>query len=294
MGIKSIIDDYKRKQVYKSITCNLGRIEETDDAIYCYVDEKKYKRKYIRTSGYAASFMCVPFGVTVGEDQKVFKNIIYVFDNINFDRNLFIDSKPNLVFKNCRFSGNISIWEANSILFDENKSNSKGVDFYVSSLVNKVEFVRDHILSGFPNSISINSKFLKIIDTDFRSDMPVIDVKNLIMDDSCIFGIDLLKIKSENIELLGNCCIYCPVEVRLNTKKCNDFSSFKANEIIYNGYSLSKYGDYSYIARLREERQKLVDTLAAIKKMEEYSQKMEVDEYREKLKGRPLSRKLKK
>lgn len=294
MGLKSVVDDYKRKQVYKIITCNLGRIEETDDAIYCYVDEKKFKSKYIRTYGYAAAFMCVPFGVTVGESQKVFKNIIYVFDNINFDRNLCINSKPNLVFKNCTFGGHISIWEANSILFEENKSNSKVVNFYVSSLVDKVEFVRDYILSGYPKGISINSKNLKFVDTDFRCDRPVIDVRNLTMENSYILGTDLLKIKSEYIELLGNSLIYSPSELILNVNKCNNFSNINANDVIYNGYNLSEYGNYSYIDDLREQRQKLVNTLAMIKNMEDDYQKEDVKKYSDELKGRPLSRRLEK
>ena len=294
MSIKSIINDYKRKKALKIITSDLGRVEETDLAIYCYVDEDKFKEKYNSLGNvYNVSFH-MPSAFVLGDYYKVYKDIVYIFDGIKFDKSLSFAYSPNLQFYNCRFTKCISIYGAKSVEFDGNKSDSKGFNFFVGDKVEEVKFIRDHILSGFPNSISINSKALKIIDTDFRSDRPVIDVNSLIMDDSCIFGTDLLKINSDKIELSGNCCIYSPVEVRLNTKECNDFSSFKANEIIYNGYSFRCYGNFEYIDRLREERQKLVDVLDTIKKKEEECQRIDAEKYSEELKLKPLSKRLKK
>ena len=107
-----------------------------------------------------------------------------------------------------------------------------------------------------------------------------------------IYSGETIKIDADKIELIDS-EISSSVEIKLNTKECNDFSSIKAHGITYNGLSLSKYNDsYEYIDKLKEERKNLVDTLATIKAVEEQYQKDEVSRYRKELKNSPLIRRL--
>lgn len=293
MGLKSVVDDYKKSKAIKIITSNLGRIEETDDAIYCYVDKEKFKEmnSIITNKQYGLYF---GFAKVLGDVYIIKKDIVFVFDGIVFEKKLNISIPYSLKFSNCVFTKYVSIWGAKNIEFNGNKCDSRGCYFHIDGRTEKVKFTKDYIFSGGYSSIHIsNCKIVEMNEAKFNCRLLNVISNNLIMNDSHIYS-DGAEIDSNKIELLGSSSINCSDNLILFADKCNDLSNIEARSVIYNGCCFSEYSSSSYSDYLREQRQKLVNTFAMIKKLEDDYQKDEVKKYSEELKGRPLSRRLEK
>jgi len=299
--IEDIIEKYKRKQALKKITRGLGKISESETTIYCHIDEKRFIRKCDYGNIYGFNFQHFPVHI-YNDVYSLSKNIIYIFDSISFYKPItFYISSPegthsSIQFKNCTFKERITIGKAENVEFINNKSLSYITRFIAKKDVKNLRFINDHTLTSAAFSdrtyINISCDTLEMYNTDFNSDSPKISVKNLNMEDSNICGYEKVEITAEQI-LLENSEINSFDDIKLNTRKCNDFSGIKADDIIYNGLYLSEHSNsYEEIDKLLEARQSLVDTLATIKVTEETYQKEKVSRYRKELKNSPLTRRL--
>lgn len=297
--IQDKLESYRRKQALKKITHDLGWISESENAIYCYVDEKKFKSKcdYGNFYGFNLNHKPIIIQKTIYELNK---DIIYIFDGISFFKTLTFSisslngTHSHIKFQNCTFTSGISIGKAENVEFMNNRSTTSIRSFYTKKGVENLKFVNDYTLSGFADitRIDINCDTLEMYNTEFHSDEPSIKAKNLIMNNSHICSGETIELDADTIELT-NSDIYSSVAITLNAKDCNDFSSIKAYDITYNGLSLTKHNNsYEEIDKLVAVRQSLVDTLATIKVNEENYQKEEVSRYRKELKNLPLTRRL--
>ena len=305
--IEFIIAEKRRNEAIKKITHGLGKITEDETTIYCYVDEKKFKENcnYGNIYGFNLNHHPVTiyrptFPSLYGQTYSLVKNIVYIFDNITFDKPLsFYITSPShnyIKFQNCSFTDRISVNEAENVEFISCKSRTYNIRFFADSRVKNLKFIDDNTLTAtglFDHIyIDINSDTLEMHNTEFYGDEPKINVKNLIMKNSVVCSDEKLEISADKINLEES-GFFSTLEIYLNTKECNDFSSIKAENIIYNGLSLFKHNDsYEEIDKLIETRQSLVDTLESIKVTEESYQNEEVSRYRKELKSSPLTRRL--
>lgn len=300
----------KRKEAIKKITRGLGKITEDETTIYCHINGRIFKEKCDYGNVYGFNLQHHPVTIcrnvypTVnGQTYSLAKNIVYIFDNIIFDKPLsFWISSPShnyVKFQNCSFTDRISINEAENVEFMGCKSKTYYIRFFVGSRVKNLKFTNDYILTSkgllshlVRTYIDINCDTLEMYNTEFCSYDPKINVKNLIMKNSDIYGSEKIELNADKINLAKS-EIYSLFEIKLNTKECNDFASIKAEDIIYNGLELFKHNDsYEEIDKLLELRQSLVDTLATIKDNEESYQNEEVNRYRKELENSPLTRRL--
>lgn len=305
--IKKKKEENKRKEAIKKITQGLGKIIEDETTIYCYVDEKEFKKKCnygniygFNLNNYSVTIYKHTFPSLYGETYFLEKNIVYIFENITFDKPLsfYISSSSHnyTKFEKCVFTDKISINEAENVEFIGCKSRTYKTRFFVGPKVRTLKLTNDYTLTsaGFSDRtyIDINCDTLEMYNTEFYGDNPKINVRNLIMKNSCICSDEKLEINTDKINLEES-GFFSTFEIYLNTKECNDFSSIKSDYIIYNGLELSKHNDnYEEIDNLIEARQSLVDTLATIKVNEEVLQQAEVDKYIKDLACSPLTRRL--
>ncbi len=267
------------------------------------MDEKKLKKKYKSKDSYGMNLSYKPKAIQ-NVRYNLNKNIVYIFNGITFDKKIafciFSNKHNHVTFENCTFTKSVYIIEAENVTFINNRSSENRIRCFTSrTKVNKVghvKFVNDHTLSsGFPGStyIDFNCETLEMNETDFHGDKPSINVNKLVMNDSNIEGATSVEINADILEK-KNSIIGSLYEININVKEYNDFSNVIAPNIVYNGLDLFKHNNsFEYIDKLKEERQKLVDTLATIKVAEEQYQKDEVNRYRSELKKSPLSRTLK-
>lgn len=299
--IQEKLENYKRKQAIKKITEGLGKITEDETTIYCHVDEKIIKEDCNYGEIYGFNLNHFPV-YAFGTKYFLQKNIVYIFEGISFYKpvTFYISSPKNthscIKFQNCTFTERITIGEAENVEFINNRSLSYITNLLVKKGVNNLKFINDNILTSAAFSdrtyIDINCDTLEMNNTDFDSDSSKIIVKNLTMKNSYICSYDKIEITAEHI-LLENSEINSLEDMELNTKECNDFSSIKADNIVYNGLSLNEHNNsYEEIDNLIEARQSLMDTLATIKVNEENYQKEEASRYKKELKNLPLTRRL--
>ena len=92
-----------RKSAIKNITGNIGKIEERDDKIICYVDKNKVNnRKYIWCNGYMIN-------KELSQKFDINKPISYVFNNIKFKKGVSIIGQSDIIVENCHFKGETTI-----------------------------------------------------------------------------------------------------------------------------------------------------------------------------------------
>lgn len=102
---KNIFYNLIRKEVIKKITCGLGEVSETDDAIVCYVDKSKIvkeKDEYvIDCYGYNGT------NLDLAKKYNISKPVFYIIDDIDFSDRLCTGiygyNGVTIVITNCNF-----------------------------------------------------------------------------------------------------------------------------------------------------------------------------------------------
>ena len=102
---REILKGY-REILKRKFTGNLGKVEELDDRLICYVDGTKYTNFKYLCSG------IMPNNKELAKKIGLDKPIYYVFDGIKFDcKELLIKgiNNCNVIIKNCKFPWKIKI-----------------------------------------------------------------------------------------------------------------------------------------------------------------------------------------
>ncbi len=102
---KNIFYNLIRKEVIKKITCGLGEVSETDDAIVCYVDKSKIAKEkdeyVIDCYGYNGT------NLDLAKKYNISKPVFYIIDDIDFSDRLCTGiygyNGVTIVITNCNF-----------------------------------------------------------------------------------------------------------------------------------------------------------------------------------------------
>lgn len=102
---KNIFYNLIRKEVIKKITCGLGEVSETDDAIVCYVDKSKIAKEkdeyVIDCYGYNGT------NLDLAKKYNISKPVFYIIDDIDFNDRLCTGiygyNGVTIVITNCNF-----------------------------------------------------------------------------------------------------------------------------------------------------------------------------------------------
>jgi len=221
--INEIIDSaiiYVLRKSYFAIISDIGKCDICNDKIVCIVDENKIKKDSFNSWNYKL----VLNGISKKfreNNKKVLKKcgldkkIIYIIENINFDKRVYIDSYDSeIIFKNCSFVDGIHIINADNIIFENNtyvlkdNKNRFGIATRDVEDVKCIKFVNDNIFvtreeesnDEILMNLDLFSKKVEIINTKVTKNSSVlVDTKELVISESTINS-DELYITAEVIE----------------------------------------------------------------------------------------------
>ena len=109
--IKLVIFNVLRHYVKNYITGNLGKVEEEDEYLVCYVNKRKIKSnkfiQYIYCQGIKES------DKELAISYKLYKKIYYIFENLKFNNSYVTifgyGSNSEIIIKNCKFNYGLSV-----------------------------------------------------------------------------------------------------------------------------------------------------------------------------------------
>ena len=276
-----------RKKVYKIIryliikehTKDLGKIEEHDDKIICYVNNKKLK-KYKSSPYYEIYFIHI-LDKEIATSYKLNKPIYYIIENMNFDRILQFYSVPDtyIKFKNCSFNEAIRIKQADNVIFEDNKYYNEYYLYlynkcFLEGRVQNLEFVNEKFINSEENKLrnyfgmDIEANNIKIINSQINADEKngTISLKakeNLIIKDSEVLA-PIIEIESKNIETKDSALIATEI-VNIKNENNNEIENIQSKEIIYNGLNINEENITKEKIELKIVRKELINKLMEIK-----------------------------
>lgn len=268
-------DKIMRKLLLKTITNNLGKVEETEDKIICHV--KKYKCKQ---NSYQITIPC--FGhrkkyKELTEKYNLNKKIVYIIDGLEVKNKkvyIFGYDNPDIIIKNCAFlfelSGHIN---GNCTLENTYVRSFSTFMFGANNLTIKNMSITNPFNSS--NSLTIalgaNEK-LEIINSTIgkekqKTNVDIISEDKIIIDSSTI-GADNIEIKSKSIQSDENSKIKSTNTLKLETKEYDKLNiespNIEVNKIKVEPdkkkITLKKITDKKELERI-----KLINTLRKIK-----------------------------
>lgn len=276
-----------RKKVYKIIryliikehTKDLGKIEEHDDKIICYVNNKKLK-KYKSSPYYEIYFKHI-LDKEIATSYKLNKPIYYIIEDMNFDRMLQFYSVPDtyIKFKNCSFNDAIRIIQADNVIFENNKYLNKYYLYlfnkcFLEGRIQNLEFINEEFINCEKNKlrnyfgINVEANNIKIINSQVNADERngIISLKvkdNLIIQDSEIFA-PIIDIDSKNIQTKDSALIATEI-VNIKNENNNEIANVQSKEIIYNGLNINEENITKENIELKIARKELMNKLRELK-----------------------------
>lgn len=284
---------YTRYDFLKSASNKLGKCVIEEDKIVCKINTKKLRKRYKKSPYY---HFCLN-GILVNKNTEelcrlcnIDKPIYYIIENMNFDKALQFSSRGNcdVLFKNCTFNKQISIYYGTNITFSKNKYCDIqeyyfcGHTFFnVSSKVKSLKFINDNLCNSVKKDeqnklhppkfgLNIKTNKLEIINSNIKSDKPgdiSIYSNNLIIDNSTISA-NQMFIDASNINCT-NSCIESSEGIIVDSKSHDFLASVLSKTIIYNGIESPTKEDKTDIysnKKVRKDRLRLIYTLKSIKK----------------------------
>ena len=134
------MDNKLKKKVINKMTRGLGDIIEDENTIYCFIDEKKFKRKYDFVNRYSVNLTHLPVFLH-GTLYSLRKNIVYIFDDVFFDKTLtlcistFNDIHSYIKFRNCTFTENVIILDCDNLEVYSSNINCNEVTIRAKNLI---------------------------------------------------------------------------------------------------------------------------------------------------------------
>ena len=201
MEKQSILDDILydtlRNKLIKKMITNIGKIKEEKDKIICYVEPKKFQRKFKKkylVELYLNGMNAMNIDLRkIIEKLKLNKPVYYIFENIEFKHTLEIGSllgtNTHIVFRNCTFKRNIIINYADIITFENNKYYDHGAIGYRTAdtflyhkygMIKNLRIINDNFINldveHHPAMFGMNLKIdnLEIINSNIKVDNSLI------------------------------------------------------------------------------------------------------------------------
>lgn len=282
--LKKEIYNLLRKYLLKEMTNNLGKYEELDDKIICYVSNTKLKRK---STWY--TYQLILQGNKKYDEEilnlyKINKPIEFIIKDALFKQPLCViaSETTNITFKNCEFHEDLCVRSAGNVVLENNKYKNYH-DFSgncLNSLTIKAKSLKlqsdnfinecnENRITKFgiqvdANNIEIENSNIKLRekDQDFS-----IRTKNLFIKDSNINCYNDVYIESDEINI-DNSIVESKSGITIKNKHNNEIMGVKSPKTIYNDINVSKNCCITKeVYDLVEKRLVLIDRL---KKLRDY------------------------
>lgn len=243
--LKEMFDNRRRKKILRNIFNFSGKIEIKEDRIIGMVSKLSLNYTFKRGKDYGMCLCGYDSRNLNLEDRDYFSNkpIYYVFENINFDRGVTIETffDVNVIFKNCTFSDYINLSGVNNVIFESNKylGNNSGKKLFLNGYGKKIKFVNDNLIDSRSADLGINLNFesVEIVNSSLSADDCDVSIKSkeLVLDNAII--------ECSSFDLDCNDIIYGYSSVIDSKKKINvnnknnsfDFGSAYAPVMFNNG-----------------------------------------------------------
>ena len=256
--LKRKIFNLLRNYLLKDITNKLGKIEEKEEKIICYVDNKKLKKyksgRYIKKYELTLKSKNV-YPKDILDAYKINKPIDYVINNMNFKEilTLIAGEDINVIFLNCKFNEKISVYTDGEVRFENNEYynddrwglyfceiNCKKLKILNNNFINKSHYSREKNFG-----MKIDTTDLEIINSNFNikknEDVISIIANKVYIEDSDIKCHNEIYIKADELKVLG-AKIKSETEVDIDNKNNDNYViGVTSPKTIYNGVDLTKY-----------------------------------------------------
>lgn len=146
-----------RNKLLTELTGNLGKVEVTNDAIICYVDNKKIQKKFNNSNcAYLIDFSSTKILTKeLLEKYGINKPVHYIVEGIRFKEKLFFttDKDIKVLFKGCKFHKQIRITSADKVIFENNKYFDRYPVYafknkFLSGRANSIQFISDSFVNS--------------------------------------------------------------------------------------------------------------------------------------------------
>lgn len=287
--IKSGIFNILRQYVKNYITGNLGKVEEDDGYLICYIDKRKIKKKKIH------HFIHCP-GIREKDKElakayKLYKKIYYVFEDLEFNNSYVTifgyGSDSEIIIKKCKIKYGFDIKALGKCTVD-------------NCLINSNYKLNLHAKNLTLKNMNINNAFI-LSGCDFQVSFSADE--NLIIENCTIGRInDKTKVfltSLQNINLINSKIVADTIKCSTKALSTYNSSLFKAKEKIeIDGEILSSLTMISPVIKVNDEftdkRIKLINTLKNIRDKCIKINQQKVKKYENNLNSISLKRVLKK
>ena len=305
-----------RRHYTKNLTDKIGKLEIKDDKIICYVKKSaicKERNEFFYNINLRGTTF---YGEELKNKYNLNKPIYYIFDNITFNRKLYLLSGVNthIIFRNCTFNDAIEIiWGAEEITFENNTYYNKKTYFFDKKLyfgckTKKLNFINDVFMNM--NNKNINEQIYFGISARveelniLNSDICISDSKGKIMVDAkhtkikdSIIRCPNIEIKSDIIEM-KNSRITAYDEIIIDNKMNNELDNIDAKEILYNGILIQSDEDKDLIIdnetiSLSNKRLELINVLESIKVLVKNNEAKKLKQIQDNLESQSINKILK-
>lgn len=295
MKIKELISMFKKNFYLKYITGNKGKVIETDKKIICFINKKKLIKKDIYC---LISYPC---------KRKINKQICYVIENLEFNKNVTIIIKDNseIIIKDSIFNFGLDVRTEGKCTIDNCNLNIFNPENYIIN-------VNDLILKNMNyNTINLNYGYNLTI---YAKNSLILENTEIFQDNKIYFLIDIIankKILLINSVIKGKIISLSSPKFNMDNKSLilstyitkiysNDFDNLTITSpsIILNGEFINKKTESFILRKVKnideQKKLELINCLKNIKnKIESYNQNR-LNDYQKKLENKPVKTLLKK
>ncbi len=298
---KEFLLNHIRNYVKLEITNNLGKVEEFDDKLVCYVDDRyKEKNCFKDSESIKYFFNCAVLekNINLAKKYNLNKKIIYIIKDKCFDYEVNVYGYDNceIIFDNCKFNYGLCTQLNDKCIIKNSEINQCG---YTSLNANEIIIDNCKILNNnyFANNLTIIAERTQINNSliGVLSKQLILTIKSLddlILNNSSILG-DKIELHSKRIlsNKLSN--INAIDYVRINS---NDYQNLnvKGKKININSATISNYDGIICLNKekntLSLKRIELINLLQKIKEKSESKIAEEVHNYELKLKNTKIDK----
>lgn len=291
-SISPLVEKYLRHYLLVKSTNVKGKYTIQEDKIIFKMDDKSIHKLSENNSIIKLKIDPILLENLQRKWLKLDKKIIYVFENIHFDKALSVlnFSGETVYFKNCYFEEEIRLCYNGNFIFEDNTYHDKlgiyyhGQPCFLSAFgIHSLTFMNDcftnstktYKYSNYPPKFGIKLEdeidTLKIINSQIKIEgMGEIQahVKNFIYESSSITAPNIY-LEAKHIEEKNNSSLTATDGLIIENEENNPISNIKAPIIIYNGETLPSKDTYLSITKetteITKNRRMLIETLQKIK-----------------------------
>ena len=281
--INSKLYNFERNSYIKMVIKEVGQIVEEEDRIMVYANQKLVDKRtkkvlydmfLIGMDSYASKLVC---------EYNLDKPVYYIFDGINFDCFVKLDSQScNVIFKNCTFVNGLSVLACDNLTLENNKYYN-WTDFYstgkpfLNGKIGHLTIKNDDFINSDNNKAFGETKFgisVSAINADIINSNICADGRGCIDIKADKISITNSKITAPEIYLdvnnitSANSVLSASDGIIIDDKKYDFNANIQAPTIVYNGVFINSVKDNISVNKEYVEcmkaRQALVSSLKNI------------------------------